>query len=79
MSMGISCILDERYEPGMNDQAKAEIEELETLRELALCGPEEKRDEAQRAYEELRTKLLSHEQCETHEQTNITKDLEYGR
>jgi hypothetical protein len=79
MSMGISCISDERYEPGMNEEGKAEIERLETLRELALCGPEDKRDEAQRAYEELRTKLLSHEQCETPEQTNITKDLEYGR
>lgn len=63
----------------MNDKGKADIEKLETLRELALCGPEEKRDEAQRAYEELRSKLLSHDQCETPEQTNITKELEYGR
>ena len=63
----------------MNDKGKADIEKLETLRELALCGPEEKRDEAQKAYEELRAKLLSHDQCETAEQTNITKELEYGR
>lgn len=63
----------------MKDEAKAELERLDTLRELALCGPEERRDEAEKAYEELRSKLLSREQCETPEQIKITKDLDYGR
>lgn len=49
----------------MNDKAKADIEKLETLRDLALCGPEEKREQAQKEYEEFRARLLSHEQCET--------------
>ena len=65
----------ERHGLTMDDKGKADIEKLETLRELALCGSEEKRDEAQRAYEELRAKLLGHDQCETPEQTNITKEL----
>jgi hypothetical protein len=59
----------------MDDKARADLEQLETLRELALCGPEEKRDEAQRAYEELREKLFSNEACETPGQTEITKEL----
>jgi hypothetical protein len=63
----------------MDEKDRADLEELETLRDLALCGPEEKRDEAQRAYEELREKLFSNEQCQTPEPDNETKDLNYGR
>jgi hypothetical protein len=63
----------------MKEEARAELERLDTLRELALCGSEEKGDGAGRAYEEHRSRLLSREQCETPEQTNNTKDLEYGR
>jgi hypothetical protein len=63
----------------MNDKDKANIEKLETLRELALCGPEEKRDEAQREYEELRAQLFSNEQCDTPDQASDTKELIDGR
>jgi hypothetical protein len=63
----------------MDEKDRADLEELETLRDLALCGPEEKRDEAQRAYEELRAKLFTNEQCEAPDQTNDTKDLIDGR
>jgi hypothetical protein len=63
----------------MDDKDRADLEKLETLRDLALCGPEEKRDEAQKAYEELREKLFSNEQCETADQTNDTKELVNGR
>lgn len=60
----------------MDDKGKADLEQLETLRELALCGPEDKREEAHKAYEELRAKLLSHQQCETPGEDNPTKELE---
>lgn len=63
----------------MNDKGKADIQKLETLRELALCGPEEKREEAHRAYEELRDKLFNHDQCETPDQSKDTKELTDGR
>ena len=63
----------------MDDKTKADIEKLETLRELALCGPEEGRDEAQRAYEEMRTKLLINPQCELPDDTRDTKELPDGR
>ncbi|HKP85183.1 MAG TPA: hypothetical protein VJZ26_03745 [Blastocatellia bacterium] len=63
----------------MNDKLKAEIQKLETLRELALCGPEEERERAHREYEELREKLFSAAQCETPDDTNVTKDLADGR
>jgi hypothetical protein len=59
----------------MDDSAKAEIEKLETLRELALCGPEEQREQAHRAYEQLRAKLLDHKQCETPEEGAETQEL----
>jgi hypothetical protein len=59
--------------PCMKDEVEAEPERLDTLREPALCGAEEKRDEAEKAYEELSSKLLSRERCETPEQTNITR------
>jgi hypothetical protein len=49
----------------MNEQGKADIEQMEILREQALYGPQENREETQKEYEELRQKLLRHEQCET--------------
>lgn len=63
----------------MDDKDRANLEKLETLRDLALCGPEDKRDEAQRAYEELRAKLFNNEQCETPDHTNDTRELTDGR
>ncbi|HVG19533.1 MAG TPA: hypothetical protein VNI02_10795 [Blastocatellia bacterium] len=63
----------------MDEKDRANLEKLETLRDLALCGPEEKRDEAQRAYEELREKLFSNEQCESPDHTNDTRSLADGR
>lgn len=63
----------------MDEEDRADLEKLESLRDLALCGPEDKRDEAQRAYEELRAKLFNNEQCESPDQTNDTKDLIDGR
>ncbi len=49
----------------MNEQGKNQIEQMEILREQALYGPQENREEAQKEYEELREKLFKHEQCET--------------
>ncbi|HVF91368.1 MAG TPA: hypothetical protein VNH22_14985 [Blastocatellia bacterium] len=49
----------------MDEQGKADIEQMEILREQALYGPQESRDEAQKEYEKFRKKLLNHEQCET--------------
>lgn len=48
----------------MDDQAKADLEKLETLREQVLCGPEEQRQQAEQAYEELRATLFNHQSCE---------------
>jgi hypothetical protein len=52
----------------MDNQAKTDLERLETLREQALFAPEEQREEAQRAYEELREKLFSNEVCQPRDQ-----------
>ncbi|HKG22112.1 MAG TPA: hypothetical protein VKC34_09450 [Blastocatellia bacterium] len=49
----------------MDEQDKADIERMEILREQALYGPQENRDEAQKEYEKFREELLNHEQCET--------------
>ena len=59
----------------MNENAKSDLEKLETLREVALCGPEDKREEAHLAYEELRSELLEHESCQACDDDNITKEL----
>lgn len=59
----------------MDKKAKADLEKLETLRDLALCGPEEKREEAHQAYEELRSKLLDHEECQRCDDDKPTKEL----
>lgn len=60
----------------ITDEGRNYLEQLETLRELALCGPEEQREKAQRAYEALRTLLLGPKQCETPDQTKVTKELD---
>ena len=49
----------------MYSQIEQDLEKLETLREQALFGPEEKRNEAERAYQELREKLFDNRECET--------------
>jgi len=59
----------------MDDQAKAELEKLETLREQALCGPEEKREQAELDYEELRATLFNHPSCEVPDDQQETKEL----
>jgi hypothetical protein len=46
----------------MDEKTKSNLEELETLRELALFGEEDQREEAQKAYEKLRDELLCTEQ-----------------
>lgn len=48
----------------MDDQSKADLEKLETLREQALCGPEAEREAADQAYEELRARLFNQPACE---------------
>jgi hypothetical protein len=59
----------------MSEKVKADLDRLDKLRDLALCGPEEKREEAQHAYEALRTELLDHEKCEGCDDSEITKEL----
>ena len=63
----------------MTEKVKADLEKLDTLRDLALCGPEEKREEAQQAYEELRSELLAHDQCKGCEDDKITQELRNGK
>lgn len=59
----------------MDDQAKTDLEKLETLREQALFGPEAERETAQRAYEELRARLFEHQSCEIPDEQRETKEL----
>ena len=59
----------------MDDHAKADLEKLETLREQALCGPPEQREQAQQDYEELRQTLFSHQACELPGEERETKEL----
>jgi hypothetical protein len=59
----------------MKENVKADLDELDMLRDQALCGPEEKRDQSQQAYEELRSDLLDHEQREGSDDKKITKKL----
>lgn len=59
----------------MSEKVKADLDKLDKLRDLAHYGPEEKRDEAQQGYEELRSELLEHEQCEACNDDIITKEL----
>ena len=65
----------------MDEQAKPDLERLETLREQALFGPEAEREEAQRAYETLRAALFDCQPCEVpgeHEQTAELKKIDEG-
>ena len=59
----------------MSEKVKADLDKLDKLRDLALCGPEEDREEAQHAYEELRTQLLDHEKCDGCDDDKITQEL----
>jgi hypothetical protein len=59
----------------MDDHAKADLEKLETLREQALCGPPEQREQAEQAYEELRETLFNHQACELPGDDHETKEL----
>ncbi len=59
----------------MDEQAKADLEKLETLREQALCGPEDQREQAKQAYEELRDALFDHQACEIPDDHDETKEL----
>ena len=58
----------------MNQKVKDDLDKLDELRDLALCGSEEHHKEAQEAYEKLRTELLDHEQCEGCEDDKPTKE-----
>jgi hypothetical protein len=62
----------------MDDQAKADLEKLETLRDQALFAPEDQREAAQKAYEELREKLFGSEQCETPGSNQNEKEDHHG-
>ena len=59
----------------MDEQAKAELERLETLREQALCGPEEEREKAEQEYEALRESLFNYQACEIPDDQQETKEL----
>ena len=59
----------------MNENVRADLDKLDMLRDQALCGPEEKRDQSQLAYEELRSELLEHEPHEGCNDDMITKEL----
>ena len=59
----------------MSEKEKADLDRLDTLRDLALCGPEENREEYQRDYEELRSRLLAHDECNACDDDVDTKEL----
>lgn len=59
----------------MDEQAKADLEKLENLREQALCGPEEEREKAEQAYEALRESLFQHQACEVPDDQQETREL----
>jgi hypothetical protein len=63
----------------MDDQGKADLERLETLREKALFAPEAEREAARLAYEKLRAALFNHQGCESpgeHQETGRLKSNE---
>jgi hypothetical protein len=68
-------IISDTQRENMNENVKADLDKLDTLRDLALCGSEEHYQEAQQAYEELRSELLEHEKCEGCDGDAITKEL----
>jgi hypothetical protein len=49
----------------MDEKKKSDLDELETLRERALFAEEDQREEAQKAYEKLRSELLCDEESKT--------------
>jgi hypothetical protein len=59
----------------MNKESRDDLEKLDALRERALCGPEGQREEAQLAYEELRSRLLEHEWCNGCDGDSVTQEL----
>jgi len=59
----------------MNENVRADLDKLDMLRDQALCGPEEKHDQLQQAYEELRSELLEPEPREGCNDGIITKEL----
>lgn len=59
----------------MTKKVKADLERLDILRDQALCGPEDKREESQQAYEELRSELLAHDNCRRCDEDVVTKKL----
>lgn len=59
----------------MSEKVKADLDKLDRLRDLALCGPEDQREQSQQAYEELRAELLDHEKCGGCDETEVTKEL----
>jgi hypothetical protein len=63
----------------MDDKTKSEIEELETLQEIALFGEEEQQDEAEKAYDDLRDKLFCNEECVTPDGHPKEKEAKDGR
>lgn len=56
-------------------KVKADLDKLDALRDLALCGSEEKHKQAQQDYEKLRAEILDHEQCGGCNDDIITKKL----
>lgn len=59
----------------MSEKVKADLDRLDMLRDQALCGPEDKREESQQAYEELRSELLAHDNCKRCDEDVVTKKL----
>lgn len=59
----------------MNENVRADLDKLDRLRDQALCGPEDKRDQSQQAYEDLRTELLEHEPRKGSNDNKITMEL----
>jgi hypothetical protein len=55
----------DRFRRNMDEKKKSNLDELETLRERALFGDEDQREEAQKAYEKLRSELLCDEESKT--------------
>jgi hypothetical protein len=53
------------FRRNMDEKKKSDLDELETLREMAQFGEEDQRAEAQKAYEKLRRELLCNEESPT--------------
>lgn len=57
----------------MDDKTKSALDDLESLREVALFGEAEQQDEAQKAYEELRARLFCNAEDEALDDTSKEK------